>query len=206
MELNDFIARATPWSSPAALRNIAPLSEALLPLLPSDGTVLEVASSLGFHAAVLAKQTPHLTWQPSALEDEHVAGMEELVVKIELANLKRPVQLDATRPWPVETVDAILNLNMIHIAPWPVADGLMSGAGKHLAGDGRLFLYGPFKVDGQHTAPSNENFDQSLKMRDPSWGVRDREAVVALAQQNSLRFDKAIQMPANNQLLVFTKL
>ena len=203
MELSDLIDRATPWSSPAALRNIAPVSEVLVPRLPPAGTVLEVASSLGFHAACLAAQTPHLTWQPSALEDEHVTGMEELVAIVNLPNLNTPVQLDATQAWPVGEVDAILNMNMIHIAPWAVAEGLKRGAAKHLKTGGRLFLYGPFKVGGVHTASSNEAFDQSLRLRDPSWGVRDREAVIELAASHGLTFDEAIEMPANNQILVF---
>lgn len=192
------------WASPAAARNIAPLVETVAPLLPSAGTVLEVASGSGYHAAVLAAHAPHLHWQPTEADDHGCKRIATLIDEAGLPNLNPPLALDAAfAVWPLDWAEAVLCLNMIHIAPWSAALGLLAGAARLLPPGGPLMLYGPFMISGAHTSESNAAFDESLKARNPDWGVRDiadldREArAVGLVRQN--RF----QMPANNMVLVY---
>ena len=176
-------------------------------MLPRQGRVLEVSSGTGQHAAHFAAALPNLEWQPSDLD----AGMHASVIEWTqgLANVRTPIKLDVTRhPWPLpkgEDYAAIYNANMIHIAPWEACLGLMRGAGEVLPAEGVLVLYGPFRVGGEHTAESNARFDESLRSRDPSYGVRDLEEVVAAAAQQGLQLAERIPMPANNQTLVFVK-
>jgi hypothetical protein len=122
----------------------------------------------------------------------------------QLPNLLAPLVLDACAPsWPVTRADAVVAINMIHIAPWTAAEGLLAGAGRLLVPGGALYLYGPFKENGRHTAPSNAAFDASLRARDPQWGVRDLDAVAALASEHRLALSERVAMPANNLSLVF---
>lgn len=194
------------FASPAAARNALPLVEALYPLVPKTGCVLEVASGTGFHAAVLAACFPQVEWQPTEADHQRLPGIQQLVQESGLANLLAPQHLDATTTtWPVETIDAVLCLNMIHIAPWAVAEGLMRGVSRVLNQDAHLFLYGPFKVEGQHTAPSNAAFDDSLRLQNPAWGVRDTVDVDGLAESSGLLLDQTIIMPANNMIRVYRK-
>ena len=168
------------------------------------GLVLEIASGTGQHVAHFASALPALDWQPSELD----ADMHESIRAWtdELPNVRPPIALDVSRhPWPVEHADAIVCCNMIHIAPWQATLDLMQGAGKILPKDGVLFLYGPYRRRGAHTAPSNEAFDADLKRRNPEWGVRDMEAVIDEAAKNGLRFSEAVAMPANNFSVVFRK-
>lgn len=193
-------------SAPAAERNREPILRVLERVLPARGTVLEIASGTGQHVVHFARALPDLVWQPSEYAADAFGSIEAWVRTEGLTNVRPPVVLDAaSAAWPVQTVDAIFNANMIHIAPWAVCVGLMRGAGRHLAGGGVLVLYGPYKIDGAHTAPSNDAFDRDLRARDPSWGVRDLEAVVELARENGLAFEERVPMPANNQTLVFRK-
>lgn len=164
--------------------------------------MLEVASGTGQHMAHFAAQLPALRFQPSDQTDEHFASITAWCDGLE--NVETPVLLDVTTAaWPQGPWDVIYNANMVHIAPWEVCLGLMRGAAAALGEAGLLAMYGPYRIDGAHTAVSNEQFDQSLKARDGRWGVRDLEAVIAAAEAEQLRFEGRVQMPANNQLIWF---
>jgi SAM-dependent methyltransferase len=192
--------------APATARNRTPILEVLRQVLPATGTVLEIASGTGEHAAFFAAALPTLIWQPSDLDPDALASIEAWRAEVSLANLLAPLRLDAqSDAWPVDAVDAVFSANMIHIAPWSAAEGLLRGAGRHLVAGGLLILYGPFHVGGAPTAPSNASFDADLRARNPTWGVRDLEAVVAAAREQRLEFEQRIDMPANNLMLVFRR-
>jgi SAM-dependent methyltransferase len=192
--------------SPAVARNRDPILAVLRRILPDRGTVLEIASGTGEHAAYFAAQLPALIWQPSDVDPEALASIEAHRAAANAPNLRAPVMLDVTAPaWPVPHADAVVSMNMIHISPWTAAQGLMSGAGRLLAAGAPLYLYGPFKENGEHTAPSNAAFDASLKARDPQWGVRDLGDVRALAASHGFDFVERVAMPANNLSLVFRR-
>lgn len=190
--------------APAAERNADPILAVLRERLPARGLVLEISSGTGQHAAHLARALPELTFQPTEFDaDKHasiVAWTEDL------PNVRTPLQLDATAdPWPCQQADAIFCANMIHIAPPQACTGLLHGASRVLDAGARLFVYGPFRIGGQHTAPSNEAFDASLKSRDPRWGVRDLDAVSQEAAAVGLTREEVVPMPANNQIVVFVR-
>ncbi len=192
--------------SPAVARNRDPILAVLRRVLPDRGTVLEIASGTGEHAAYFAVRLPDLIWQPSDVDPEALASIEAHRAAANVPNLRAPVTLDVTAPaWPVPHADAVVSMNMIHIAPWTAAQGLMAGAGRLLAAGAPLYLYGPFKENGEHTAPSNAAFDASLKARDPQWGVRDLGDVRALATNHGFDFVERVAMPANNLSLVFRR-
>ncbi|SOR31620.1 conserved protein of unknown function, DUF938; putative S-adenosyl-L-methionine-dependent methyltransferase [Methylorubrum extorquens] len=190
--------------SPAAARNAAPIVEVLKRVLPPRGLVLEIASGSGEHAAHFARALPARVWMPS---DPDEAARRSIVAHARaagLANIRLPLAIDATRqPWPVTRVDAVVAINMIHIAPWDATIGLMAGAEATLPEGGILYLYGPFREDGAHTAPSNAAFDDSLRARNASWGVRDLEAVAAAGRAHDLHLVERVPMPANNLSLIF---
>lgn len=193
-------------ASPAALRNSVPIAKALASHLPGTGLVVEVAAGAGVHAAVMAAQFPYLDWQPTDLEPHAIAITAQVVKHLGLENLKPAVKLDVcSEPWPILNASAILCCNMIHIAPWSAAEGLMKGARQLLPPEALLFLYGPFSVNGQHTAPSNKTFDVSLRRRDGSWGVRDTRDVDMLAHRHRLAFESHIDMPANNMIRIYRR-
>jgi SAM-dependent methyltransferase len=193
-------------TSPAVARNRDPILAILRRVLPDAGTVVEIASGTGEHAVHWAAALPHLTWQPTDVSPEALRSIAAHREAAHLPNLPAPLVLDAAAAdWPVTQADALVSINMIHIAPWRAAQGLMAGAGRLLAPGRVLFLYGPFREDGRHTAPSNAAFDDSLKARDPEWGVRDRDAVEALAAAHGLTLAERIAMPANNLSLVFRR-
>lgn len=194
--------------APAALRN----REALLPVLhrhlPAAGTVLEIASGSGEHAAFFAPRLDaSITWQPSDLDAAAAASIDAHAGDSGCARIAPALILDVcAAAWPIDTAAAIFCANMIHIAPIEALHGLMAGAGRILGPDGRLILYGPFKRDGRHTADSNEGFDQSLRERNPRWGVRDLEGeVVPAAATNGLTLSAVEVMPANNLSVVFAR-
>lgn len=173
-------------------------------------TVVELGSGTGQHAVHMAQHLPQLTWQPTEVDEallRSVAGyVEEHRARAGRANLLPPLQLDIGRPaaWPeLPALDAAVCINVIHIAPWAVAEGLFLGLGARLPVGGRLVTYGPYKVDGRCTTPSNEAFDASLRERDPSWGIRDLEAVVELAGRHGLRLLERRDTPINNFSLLF---
>lgn len=192
--------------SPAVARNRDPILAVLRRYLPEQGTVLEIASGTGEHAAYFAPQFPHLIWQPSDIDPDALASIEAHRAAAGAANLRAPIALDVTAAaWPVTRADAIISINMIHISPWAAAQGLMAGALWLLPEGGVLYLYGPFKENGAHTAPSNAAFDASLRARDPAWGVRDLGDVRALADRHGFDFVERVAMPANNLSLVFRR-
>lgn len=192
-------------SAPASERNREPIREVLVRELPASGDVLEIASGTGVHAVWFARAFPGLRWQPTDLSQIALDSIAAWREREGLDNLAEPLRLDVTAPWPVERVDAIFNANMIHISPFECAEALIAGAGRALSPGGPLIVYGPFKIDGAHTAESNARFDQSLRSRDPRWGVRDLEAIVALAEAVGLTLTARHEMPANNQTLVLRK-
>lgn len=192
--------------SAACERNRDPILEVLREELPERGTVLEVASGTGMHAVYFAARLPHVTWQPSDADDaalESVAAWREAEPS---ENLLPPVRLDVLAPqWPVDAADAIFNANMIHISPWPCTQGLLEGAARLLPAGGPLILYGPYRVGGEHTAPSNARFDASLRARDPRWGVRDLDVVAQVAAEAGFTHERVVPMPANNMIVVFRR-
>jgi SAM-dependent methyltransferase len=193
-------------SAPAAARNRQPILDALKPHLPPRGLVLEVASGTGEHVVHFVQACPALTFQPSDPDPQHRASIDAWSAGMGLANVRPAIALDVTAEvWPVEAADALVCINMIHIAPWTAAEGLMRGAGRVLPPGGLLYLYGPYRRGGQHTAPSNAAFDAGLRAQNPAWGVRDLEAVAALAAAQGLGEPLILEMPANNLSLVFRK-
>jgi SAM-dependent methyltransferase len=185
----------------AVLRRVAPS-----PVLPARGLVLEIASGSGEHAVYFAAALPHLTWQPSDPDPEARESITAYRAAAQLPNLLPPLALDAVSPdWPATQTDMIVAINMIHIAPWAAAEGLMAGAERLLPDGGVLFLYGPFRERGQHTAPSNAAFDESLRARNREWGVRDLDDIVALASGHGLALEERVTMPANNLSVVFRR-
>ncbi|HEX3378669.1 MAG TPA: DUF938 domain-containing protein [Paraburkholderia sp.] len=192
--------------SPSTERNREPILTVLRDALPASGRVLEIASGTGEHAICFAGALPGLDWQPSDADGEARASIAAWSAHAGLANVRAPLALDVHQPdWGIDAFDALVCINMIHIAPWSAAQALFDGAGRRLVDGGVLFLYGPYRRGGAHTAPSNEAFDQWLKTRDPEWGVRDMEAVVALGDAAGLTCERVVEMPANNFSLVFTK-
>lgn len=193
--------------APAAARNRDPILSVLKPRLPASGLVLEIAAGTGEHAVFNAAALPHLSWLPTDADDEALASIAAWRVRAGLPNLMAPLRLDAADPdsWPVKRADAVVNINMIHISPWSAAEGLMIGAGRVLPAGAPLVLYGPYLERDVPTAPSNLAFDEGLRRRNPAWGLRQVEAVAALAACNGLKLRERIAMPANNLSLIFRK-
>lgn len=192
--------------SPSVERNREPILAVLRRVLPAHGTVLEIASGTGEHAVHFAAALPGLTWQPSDRDPEALRSIAAHRRAAGLPNLLDPLVLDvAEGAWPVAAADAVVSINMIHIAPWRAAQGLMASAGRVLAPAGVLYLYGPFRESDRAMAPSNEAFDASLQARNPEWGIRAVADVVALAAENGLHLVQRTEMPANNLSLVFAR-
>lgn len=189
----------------ATQRNREPILAVLRRWLPATGLVLEVAAGTGEHAAWFAPRFPALDWQPTDADAGALASIAAWRAEVDAANLRVPLRLDVRAEWPVARADAIFCANMIHIAPWDCALALMAGAGRVLSPGGVLVLYGPFRVGGRATAPSNEAFDADLRARDPAWGVRDLEAVGAAAQAAGLDHLETVPMPANNLSVVWRR-
>ncbi len=193
--------------APAAARNRGPILDAIRPDLPASGLVLEVASGSGEHVAHFAAALPGLTFQPSDPEAAARASIDAWAAGAGLANIRPTLAIDAAAPaWPVAAADAVLCINMIHIAPWAAAEGLVRGAAAILPPGAPLILYGPYRRGGAHTAPSNAAFDADLRARDQAWGVRDLEAVAALAAARGFGPASVTEMPANNLTVVFRRL
>jgi hypothetical protein len=171
-------------------------------VLPARGLVLEIASGGGQHVVHFAKALPALTWQPNDPDPDARASIAEWIAADKLANVRPPLGFDARdETWPISACDAIVCINMIHIAPWTAAEGLFRGA-QRLAPQ-VVFLYGPYRVRGRHTAPSNEAFDADLRARNPEWGLRDLQDVEALATRHGFGPAETVAMPANNLSVVF---
>lgn len=191
--------------APAAQRNRGPILEVLRRVLPERGHALEVASGSGEHVVAFAEGLPGWRFSPSDLDPTARASVDAWVAELGLANVAPAVALDACHwPWPVTSADAVLCSNMIHISPWETTLGLLRGAGQVLPSGGTLVLYGPFYVDGQ-TAPSNVAFDDDLRGRDPSWGVRELGEIQTIARTHGLVHEQSVAMPANNLTVVFRR-
>lgn len=190
-------------------RNREPVLAVLRRVLPQHARVLEIASGAGEHAIFIAKAMPTLDWQPSDPDQESRDSIASWMAHEEPANVRPPLAIDVREEtWGVENrapFDAIVSINMIHIAPWSAALGLLKGAARLLRAGGILFLYGPFMRDSRHTAPSNAAFDASLKARNVEWGVRDLSEIFLAAEPHGLRLLETIEMPANNLSVIFAK-
>ena len=194
-------------TSPSTARNKDLILEALRPHAPGQGLVLEIAAGAGEHAVCFAGALPHLQWLPTDPDPEALASIAAWRAHAALPNLRPPLRLDAADPgaWPLERAEAVVNINMIHISPWAATEGLLAGARRVLPACGVLFLYGPYLEAEVATAPSNLAFDDSLRRRNPAWGIRRLEDVTALAASHGLTLSARIPMPANNLSLVFRK-
>jgi hypothetical protein len=201
--------------APAFHRNHRAIWAVLQPFLAGKaGDVIEVGSGTGQHVVEYARHAPDITWWPSDLAASHITSILAWRSLAGLPNIRSPLRIDLSDPaWCAEMQDgsgpgnvlAVFCANVIHIAPWQVAEGLFAGAGRYLRTDGMLFLYGPFKRNGEHTAPSNAAFDANLRDKNPQWGVRDIEAVEQLAANAGLVLRQVTEMPANNLTLVFQR-
>ena len=194
--------------STAADRNKHPILDVLRETLPGQGTALEIASGTGQHVAWFAAHLPQWTWQPSDAVADAFSGIETRVAQEGLANVRPPVLLDVmAAPWlpTAATFDLVYCANMLHISPWATCAALMQGSARHLAADGVLVTYGPYLEADVPTAPGNLAFDQSLRTRNPAWGIRRREDVEQVAADAGLRLAARHAMPANNLLLVWAR-
>ena len=193
--------------APSVARNKDAIAGVLARYLPSSGLVLEIASGSGEHAVHFASSFPALVFQPTDPREEALASIAAWRQETALPNMRAPLALDVTAaPWPINYADAVTCINMIHIAPWEATLGLVAGAARIIPPGGLLFLYGPYKRAGQHTAPSNAEFDASLRERDARWGVRDLETVAAEATAMGFAAPMIEAMPANNLSLIFRRL
>jgi SAM-dependent methyltransferase len=201
--------------APAFHRNHRAIWAVLQPFLAGkSGDVIEAGSGTGQHVIDFAGRSPEITWWPSDLNEQHLKSISAWRAHAGLPNIRPPLRIDLSdSAWCAEMHDgsgpgellAVFCANVIHIAPWRVAEGLFAGAGRYLRVDGRLFLYGPFKRDGRHTAVSNAVFDSSLRDRNPEWGVRDIADLERLAANAGLALTDIAEMPANNLTLVFER-
>lgn len=202
---------------PSALRNRQPILEVLSRLLTSDARVLEVASGQGTHGAYCTAAMPGLAWQvteadPAKLDvlqhryNQQTQNQQTQGHSPEPSGIKAPFALDALNfDWSSQQADALLAINLVHISPFSVTQALMAGASQVLSHNGLLLLYGPYQVDGKHTAPSNAEFDANLRQRNPSWGIRDIQALETAAAAHHLVLKHRLEMPANNKFLVFAR-
>ena len=189
---------------PSSERNKQPILDVLRRLLPSSGTVLEIAGGSGQHAVFFSENLPGITWLPTDIDDERLASIRAWRESSNCSNLLEPKRLDVLDDdWGIGKVEVVFSANMVHITPWECCLGLVAGARRHLTPGGLLIFYGPFRIGGEHTAPSNAAFDEDLRGRDPSWGVRDLDAIRDAA--DGLVLEERVAMPANNQILVFRK-
>ena len=182
--------------SEASERNRAPILEVLKRIFAKTHTVLEIGSGTGQHAAYFAAQLPHLVWQASDVA-EHLPGIRAWIAD------PAPIELDVDGPWPAPKADAVYSANTCHIMSWPQVERMFGGIGR--LAPAVLALYGPFNYNGRHTSESNARFDAMLRARDPASGLRDFEAIKALAESAGLALQEDNAMPANNRLLVFRK-
>ncbi|HVF83462.1 MAG TPA: DUF938 domain-containing protein [Sphingomicrobium sp.] len=192
--------------SPAVARNTRPIADVLAEWLPVEGTLLEVASGSGEHAVVFAREFSNRLWQPSDPDSAALASIEIWRVEEGSPNLLAPFRLDASAPeWSVTRADAVVAINLVHISPWKTSLGLLDGAARILPAGGPLILYGPWRSAGQPLEPSNLAFDQSLKARDPEWGIREVEVFSQAARERGLQLIEQRAMPANNRMLLFRR-
>jgi hypothetical protein len=195
------------WYAPATVRNRDFILDVLREVLPTTGLILEIASGSGEHVVHFARNFPGLVFQPSDPEPEALLSVAAWVKDAEVTNVRAPIVLDASRSsWPIASADGIICINMVHISPWDATVGLITGAAATLPPASPLYLYGPYKRKGFETAPSNEAFDRNLRDRNPTWGLRDLEAVTTIAQSVGFSAPTVTEMPANNLSAVFRRL
>jgi SAM-dependent methyltransferase len=191
---------------PHVTRNREPILSVLSRVLPPQGLVLEVASGSGEHAAYFARTLPSLLWQATDFDPRAFASIAAHRAAAKAPNLLAPLPLDATSSeWPVQRADAIVCINMVHIAPWAAAKGLMAGARCLLPVGGVVYLYGPYRIEGRHTAQTNHAFDTWLRSQNSQWGVRDVSEMVDLAAENGFNLVETVPMPANNLSIIFCR-
>ncbi|MEM7757696.1 MAG: DUF938 domain-containing protein [Cyanobacteria bacterium P01_A01_bin.40] len=196
--------------APATQRNREPILTVLSEVLPSGSNILEIASGTGEHAVYFASKLESCHWTPSDINPLSRESITAWINTSPIDNLALPLSIDVNQPdWHQQVIerdiDAVININMIHISPWQACLGLMNGVGQILAPGGILYLYGPYRRHGKHTSPSNASFDRSLRERNSLWGVRDLEAVVDVAAVANLRLEQVIEMPANNLSVIFSR-
>jgi hypothetical protein len=193
--------------APAAVRNRDVILDVLRELLPMTGVILEIASGSGEHVVYFARHFLSLVFQPSDPEPEALLSVAAWVKAAQVTNVRAPIVLDASQsPWPIASADGIICINMVHISPWDATVGLIAGAAATLPPGSPLYLYGPYKRKGFATAPSNQAFDRNLRDRNPAWGLRDLEAVAAIAQSAGFSVPTVTEMPANNLSVVFQRM
>ena len=194
-------------ASPATARNREPILAVLRAHLPARGEVLEIASGAGEHAVAFAAALPRLRWTPSDPSEEARASIAAWAGTAKLPNLAAPLAVDMVdeTTWPDGPFAAVVCINMIHISPWAATEGLMRLAAQSLRPGGLLVAYGPYREAETPLAPSNAAFDDSLKARNPEWGLRDRDAVAAVAKAEGLALTRRVEMPANNLMLLFRR-
>jgi SAM-dependent methyltransferase len=192
--------------APATQRNREAITSVLRDILPAKGVVLEVASGTGEHVVHFAAAFPDLTWQPSDYDPAGLASIEAWSSESGLPNILSPLRIDASAAdWPLTRAEAIICINMAHIAPWEASEGLFAGAARLLAPGAPLYLYGPYREAGVTTTQSNEAFDVSLKARNPAWGLRSVEQMNALAAHSGFALEARVEMPANNLSLFYKR-
>ena len=193
--------------APATQRNREPILAVLRGVLPESGLVLEIAAGSGEHAVWFGEQLPGLTFQPTDPDPRALASIAAWIAATGVANVRAPIELDAaSAAWPIDTADAVLCVNMVHISPWSATLGLMRGAAAILQEGAPLCLYGPYVRQGVATAPSNLDFDADLRRRNPAWGLRDLADVAAAARDAGFSAPEVTEMPANNLCVVFRRL
>jgi len=192
--------------APAAERNRQPILDVLRRVLPPEGLVLEVASGTGQHVLFFSEHLPALQWQPTDTSSDALRSIGAWVDEAARENLLPPLELDVQWPdWPVTTADALMCINMIHISPWETTEALFRGASGLLTGGSHLITYGPYRLHGEHTAPSNSAFDESLRSRNARWGIRDIDELTELGGRTGFTLQERVDMPANNMTLVWTR-
>jgi Protein of unknown function (DUF938) len=193
--------------APATARNRDFILDVLRDVLPMTGVILEIASGSGEHVVHFARNLPSLVFQPSDPEPDALRSISAWVAAAEVANVRAPIVLDASQSsWPIASAEGIICINMVHISPWDATVGLFRGAAAILPPGSPFYLYGPYKREGFATAPSNRAFDQSLRDCNPTWGLRNLEAVVAIAQSVGFSVPTVTEMPANNLSVVFRRI
>ncbi|MBM85246.1 MAG: SAM-dependent methyltransferase [Rhodospirillaceae bacterium] len=195
--------------APAARRNAGAILPILADILPASGTVLEIGSGTGQHAVIFAQALAPIKWLPTDTSQAQLASISAWISGSKPPLPLSPRKIDATsKVWPIDTVDdvgAIFSANVIHISPWAVCAGILAGAGRILPEDGPLVFYGPFKRDGQHTAPTNAAFDASLRLQNSEWGVRDVADIAVGGETEGLILTQVIEMPANNLIVTLRR-
>jgi SAM-dependent methyltransferase len=192
--------------APSTARNREPILDVLRNVLPAKGLVLEIASGAGEHVTFFAANFPHLTFCPSDPSAEARQSISAWIAASGVANVHAPLALDVQEiPWPIDGADAIICINMTHISPWSATEALFEGAGRTLPAGAPLYLYGPYRRGGAHTAPSNAEFDASLRARNAAWGLRDSEDVAACAREKGFGEPQIVDMPANNLSVIFRR-